>query len=64
MRKPFFRKQTQGWYVKGDDGQFIRLDPDEEKAFKIWEKMRHLAEYDSPDATIEAICESSNQQIE
>lgn len=58
MRKPFFRKQTRCWYVKGPDGEFIRLDPDENKAFKIWEKMRQLAEYDSPDATIEAICEA------
>jgi integrase len=58
MRKPFFRKQTKCWYVKGSEGEFIRLDPDEEKAFKIWEKMRQLAEYDSPDATIEAICEA------
>ncbi len=58
MRKPFFRRQTKCWYVKGEDGEFIRLNPDECKAFKIWEKMRQLAEFDSPDATIESICEA------
>ncbi len=58
MRKPFYRKQTKCWYVKGPEGEFIRLDPDEEKAFAIWEKMRSLADYDSPDATIESICEA------
>jgi len=58
MRKPFFRRQTKCWNVKGEDGEFIRLDPDEDKAFKIWEKMGQLAKFDSPDATIDAICEA------
>ena len=58
MRKPFFRRQTKCWYVKGQNDEFIRLDPDENKAFRIWEKMRQLADYESPDATIEAICEA------
>ena len=57
MRKPFYWKKRACWYVKVDN-QNVRLDPNEDKAFKIWEKMRQLAEYDSPDATIEAICEA------
>lgn len=48
MRKPFYRKQTKCWYVKGPNDEFIRLDPDENKAFKIWEKMRQLADQFAP----------------
>ena len=57
MRKPFYWKKRACWYVKVDN-QNVKLDPDEDKAFKIWEKMRQLADYDSPDATIEAILEA------
>ena len=57
MRKPFYWKKRACWYVKVDN-QNVKLDPDEDKAFKIWEKMRQLADYNSPDATIEAICEA------
>lgn len=58
MRKPFFRRQNQCWYVKNHLGEFIRLDPDENKAFRIWEKMRGLEAYSSSEATIEAILEA------
>ncbi len=58
MRKPFFRKARQCWYVKDDQGHFIRLDPDEKKAFAIWERLRNIADYQHHDATLEAICEA------
>lgn len=40
MRKPFFKKSHQCWYVKDKNGREIRLDPAEERAFKLWERMR------------------------
>jgi integrase len=58
MRKPFFRKDRKCWYVKDDAGRFVRLDPDEEKAFGIWERMRRLADFKHPDASLDAIFEA------
>ncbi len=58
VRKPFFRKQTNCWYFKDGNGAFIRLDPDEEKAYELWEKYRELNNYTMPNATVEAICEA------
>lgn len=41
MRKPFFWKQRQCWYVRSADGMtIIKLDPDETKAFNIWNELR------------------------
>lgn len=57
MRKPFFRKERKCWFVKDGQGRFIRLDPDEEKAFKMWERLRSLADFKHADATVEAIFE-------
>ncbi|XZE19166.1 hypothetical protein SH449x_004478 [Pirellulaceae bacterium SH449] len=57
MKKPFFVKARSCWYVKDDQGRKIRLDPVEEKAFGIWERMRSMADYRHMDATVEAIFE-------
>jgi len=39
MRKPFFWKQRNCWYVRSDDGRTnIRLDPDESKAYDVWQR--------------------------
>lgn len=57
MRKPFWRKSHKCWYVKGADGAFIRLDPDENKAFDIWETLRSLQSYDHVNATALAVFE-------
>jgi hypothetical protein len=58
MRKPFFRKARKCWFVKDDQGRFIRLDPDEKKAFAIWERLRNIADYKHHDASLEAIFEA------
>lgn len=39
MRKPFYRKSHKCWYFKDSAGNFIRLDPDEETAFRLWQDM-------------------------
>ncbi|MBX3419913.1 MAG: tyrosine-type recombinase/integrase [Pirellulaceae bacterium] len=39
MRQPFYRKSCKCWYVKGDHGQFIRLDSVKKTAFEIWRQM-------------------------
>lgn len=41
MRKPFFKKSHQCWYVRQGNVD-VRLDPDEEKAFRLWHQMREL----------------------
>ena len=58
MKTPFFRKSHRCWYIKDDANRFIRLDPDQETAFRLWERMKALANYRTPDATIEAIFEA------
>jgi integrase len=58
MRKPFFRKARKCWYIKDEQGHFIRLDPDERKAFAIWERLRNIADYKHHDASLEAIFEA------
>ncbi|MFN7289096.1 MAG: tyrosine-type recombinase/integrase [Pirellula sp.] len=57
MRKPFFWKARKCWYVRNQQGLNVRLDPVEEKAFAMWERMRSITDYKHPDATIEAIFE-------
>lgn len=57
MRKPFFVKARNCWYVKDEKGKKIRLNPDEGKAFLIWEGMRTLANFKHSDATVSVICE-------
>lgn len=63
MRKPFYWKARQCWYVK-QDGKNIRLDPDETKAFTLWEEFRKLANFRDPNATVEAILEAFAEKLE
>jgi len=58
MKKPFYRESHKCWYVKDASGRFIRLDPDERKAYRLWEDMRRLADYRHHDATLDAILEA------
>ena len=64
MRKPFYRKARRCWFVKDERGRFVRLDPDEEKAFKMWERLRALADYRHAEATVEAIFNAFLEDIE
>jgi integrase len=64
MKKPFYREARKCWYVKDASGRFIRLDPDEEKAHDLWQRMRQLANFRSPDATLEAIFEAFLADLE
>jgi integrase len=57
MRKPFFRKERQCWYVEITRGKFVRLDPDEKTAYRMWERLRQISDYKHADATVEAIFE-------
>jgi integrase len=57
MRKPFFRSERRCWYVEVTRGKFVRLDPDEETAYKKWERLRQINDYHHADATVEAIFE-------
>jgi integrase len=43
MRKPYLWKARNCWYVR-DGAKNIRLDPDEKKAYELWEGMRSLAD--------------------
>jgi integrase len=40
MRKPFYWKARQGWYVKTGDGSQVFLSAEEEEAYDIWKEMR------------------------
>jgi integrase len=64
MRKPFFRESRKCWFVKDDRGRFIRLDPDEEKAFALWQRMRELANFQHSSATLESILEAYLRDLE
>ncbi len=64
MRKPFFRAQNNCWYVVGNNGKFIKLDPDEETAHKMWSKMLELGRYQESDSSIEALLEAWLRDIE
>ncbi|HBE69771.1 MAG TPA: hypothetical protein DDW52_16625 [Planctomycetaceae bacterium] len=40
MRKPYFKRGHQCWYVKDSGtGREIRLDPDEDKAYELWREL-------------------------
>lgn len=58
MRKPFYRKDRKCWYVEIRRGKFIRLDPDQETAYKKWERLRSINDYQHADATVEALFEA------
>lgn len=59
MRKPFWFTQKQCWYVKDRSGRAIRLDPDEEEAYRLWQSMRDAAsELRHPKVTIGRLVEA------
>lgn len=59
MRKPFFWKQRKCWYVRSEDGRTnVRSDPDEQRAFDIWNELRTAAHPESPAATFAVIAEN------
>ncbi len=39
MRKPFFKKARQAWYVR-HDGKPLRLAADKEEAFRKWAELQ------------------------
>lgn len=57
MRKPFYRKSHSCWYLKSKTGKFIRLDPDEDKAFEIWRRMLGGQFADGPLVTYQRLAE-------
>lgn len=64
MRKPFYRVARKCWYVKDAQGNFIRLDPDEEKAFTIWNRMRERANFRNADCSLESAFEAFLADLE
>jgi integrase len=64
MKKPFYREARKCWYVKDARGRFIRLDPNEKKAYRLWEDMRRLADYRHHDASLDAILEAFLRDLE
>lgn len=65
MRKPFFWKQRKCWYVRSEDGRTnVRLDPDEQRAFDVWNELRTAAHPESPAATFAVIAENYSIQAE
>ena len=64
MRKPFYFRQKQCWYVKNVQGRAIRLDPDEATAYKKWQAMLEVAKVGTAghDATFSALAEAWMQE--
>lgn len=59
MRKPYFKRSHQCWYVKAEDGRReIRLDPDETKAYGIWHEILEAGQPESPTAPVASVVES------
>ncbi len=58
MRKPFYRSSHKCWYVKRDNGSFIRLDPEESTAYQIWQRMVASGCDSGLDATFYGLAES------
>jgi integrase len=42
MRKPYFVTRLKCWYFKDSSGRAIRLDPDEDEAYRKWEHFRQI----------------------
>lgn len=58
MRKPYFKKSHQCWYVSDPKTRReIRLDPDEGKAHDIWQRMRDANSQVGPSATYRRLVE-------
>lgn len=64
MRKPFFHKQKQCWYVKDDAGKFIRLDPNHDKAFDAWHTMQASQAHQGDGATVHGILRAFLEEID
>lgn len=58
MRKPYFVTRLKCWYFKDSAGRPIRLDPDEDEAYRIWEHYRQVAKVGTrDDVTFAAVAE-------
>ncbi len=58
MRKPYFRKDRQAWYVKTNGGRTqVRLHEDEKQAYKIWQEMQAVERPEAANATFYALVE-------
>lgn len=55
MRRPFFWKERQCWYVKDASRKNIRLDPDEQTALKMWAELANAEQPESPTAPVAAV---------
>ena len=64
MREPFFRTSRKCWFVKDDEGRFIRLDPDRDKAFDMWHHMQAATEYKGAQATVRGLLEAFLDEID
>ena len=64
MRKPFFRRSRNCWYVKNSTGKFIRLDPDETRAHLMFAAMLERNKIDSINPSILAIFEAFMEEHE
>ncbi len=64
MRSPFFFKQKQCWYVKDFAGRFIRLDKDQEKAFRKWHELQASQSYQGDEATVHGILRAFLEEID
>lgn len=63
MRKPYFKKSHNCWYVSDPKTRReIRLDPDEEKAHDIWQRMRDANSQIGPSATYRRLAEEWLQE--
>ncbi len=58
MRKPFFKKSHNCWYVRDASGRDIRLDPVERKAFDMWHELAAALERSGVNATMLGVCQA------
>jgi integrase len=63
MRKPFFWKARNGWYIK-ENGSNVPLHKDEKEALRIWLEMQELEEDDARFITTPAVIESYLNHVE
>lgn len=52
MRKPYYVKRLKCWYFKGSDRKEIRLHPDEEAAYKLWQDYLDCRKFAGTEATV------------
>lgn len=68
MRKPFLRTLANGkkcWYVVAKNGKFVRLDPDEETAYRKWHEMLEISrEASDPNVTVLALVNHFITEVE